>query len=187
MARSPILETTNLRIVPFSEEFLTERYVGWLNDLEVVRFSQQRNRTHTLASCRDYLASFDGTPNHFWAIVSRDPAQGHIGNMNAYVDTTHQVADLGILIGERSVWGRGYGTEAWMAVCDYLFRSSDIRKITAGALAVNSAMAALARKAGMIEDGRRIRQYLFEGAETDVVHWALFKKDWIKRNAGGIR
>lgn len=187
MARSPVIETNNLRIVPFTEEFLSERYVGWLNDPEVVRFSRQRNRTHTLASCRDYLKTFDGTPNHFWAIVSRDPGQGHIGNINAYVDTTHQVADLGILIGERSAWGRGYGTEAWIAVCDYLFRSTRIRKITAGALTVNSAMAALARKAGMIEDGRRIRQYLFEGAETDVVHWALFRKDWLERTTGGSR
>jgi RimJ/RimL family protein N-acetyltransferase len=186
MAKSPVIETNRLRIVPFSEEHLTPRYVGWLNDPETVRFSQQRCCTHTLASCRDYMASFVDTPNYFWAIISRDPAQGHIGNMNAYVDTTHQVADVGILIGERSVWGCGYGTEAWIAVCDYLFRSADIRKITAGALAVNSAMAALARKAGMIEDGRRIRQYLFEGAETDVVHWALFKKDWLEQNAGGI-
>ena len=138
MAASRVLETRRLRLEPFSESRLTDRYVGWLNDPEVVRFSEQRHRTHTLQSCRDYLASFAGTPHYFWAVVACDVALGHIGNVNAYVDPTNRVADVGILIGERRVWGAGYGSEAWQAVCGFLLDELELRKVTAGTLATNA-------------------------------------------------
>jgi hypothetical protein len=35
-------------------------------------------------------------------------------------------------------------------------------------------MLGIMRKAGMVEDGRRPRQCLFEGREVDLVHAALF-------------
>jgi ribosomal-protein-alanine N-acetyltransferase len=176
MAESPVIKTARLRLVPFSEEYLTQRYVSWLNDPEVVRYSEQRYRIHTLESCRAYWQSFEGTPNYFWAIVARDPELGHIGNMNAYVDTTHWVADVGILIGEKKAWGHHYGSEVWRAVCDYLLHQAGMRKVTAGTLAVNTAMLGVMWRTGMVEDGRRVRQCLFEGSEVDVVYAALFRE-----------
>src|SRR6185436_19791092 len=113
--------TKRLQVEPFSvERHLSDRYVSWLNDPEVTRFSEQRRRTHTRESCRQYAASFEGTPNHFWAVVARDPLIGHLGNLNAYVNAEHQTADVGILIGERPAQGKGFATEAWSAVCDFL-------------------------------------------------------------------
>jgi len=184
MACSRVLATPRLRIVPFTEDYLTPRYVAWLNDPEVVRYSDQRHRRHTLASCRAYWQSFAGTPHYFWAIVARaagpagcGPGTGlHIGNINAYVDVVHAVADVGILLGERRVWGQGYGSEAWIAVCHYLLDEAGMRKVTAGTLAVNTAMLGIMRRAGMVEDGRRQRHCLCEGRAVDVVHAALFRE-----------
>jgi len=173
-----MIETPRLTIVPFGEAHLTERYVAWLNEPEVVRYSDQRFRTHTLESCRAYMESFRGTPNHFWAIVARDPALGHIGNLNAYVSTLHRVADVGIVVGERGAWGKGLGGEAWIAVCDHLLRAGGMRKVTAGTLEVNRPMLAIMERAGMVPDGRQVRQNLFEGREVDVVHAALFADAW---------
>jgi RimJ/RimL family protein N-acetyltransferase len=168
------METPRLRIVPFAAEHLTERYVGWLNDPAVVRYSEQRFVTHTLASCAAYARSFDGTPHRFWAVLARNPELGHIGNLNAYVDTRHGVADVGILIGETRIWGQGYGLEAWRAVCAHLLARPDVRKVTAGTLSVNIGMRGIMRASGMIDDGRRVGQALFEGQPVDVVYAALF-------------
>jgi ribosomal-protein-alanine N-acetyltransferase len=182
MATSPVLETKRLRVEPFDvARHLSPRYVGWLNDPETTRFSEQRRRTHTLESCRGYAASFEGTPHHFWAAVARDPAVGHIGNLNAYVNEAHGTADVGILIGERAAQGRGYATEAWLAVCDFLLRTAGMRKVTAGTLSVNAPMLRLMERAGMEPDGRRLRHHLWEGQEVDVVHAALFREPWLQR------
>lgn len=180
MPAEATIETPHLRITPFTEAHLTERYVGWLNEPEVVRFSDQRHRVHTPESCRAYLASFAGSPHFFWAVEER-PSGLHIGNLNAYVEAAHSVADVGIVIGERSVRGRGRGFEAWMGVCDYLLRERRIRKVTAGALAVNEPMLRIMRRAGMVEDGIRKRHHLWEGREVDVIHAALFRDQWIER------
>jgi len=182
MAHSPVIETERLQIVSCSERYLTARYVSWLNDPDVVRYSDQRHRKHTLESCREYLESFQGTPNYLWAIVVRDPQIGHIGTLTGYVDESHSVADLGIMIGERQAWECGYGTEAWSAVCEYLFGELELRKITAGAIAPNTPMLSLMVKTGMKEDGRRIRHGVWEGEEVDVIHMAKFRDEWMRRH-----
>jgi len=169
--RLPIV-TARLRIERFGEKHLTDAYVGWLNDPEVVRFSDQRFRVHTRDSCRHYLESFAGTANLFLALTTSDR---HIGTMTAYVDDNHGVADLGILIGDRQAWGMGYGTEAWTAVCDALLEAG-IRKITAGTLETNTGMRAIMSRAGMIPDGRRRGQCLLDGQPVDVVHAAIFRR-----------
>lgn len=178
MSDTPHLHTRRLDIVPFADRFVTPQYVGWLNDPEVVRFSTQRHRAHTLESSRDYLRSYAGTPNHFWAIVEHGQNLGHIGNMNAYIDPQDQVADLGILLGNKAAWRQGYALEAWLAVCRHLFEHSGIRKITAGTCAANAAMLGLMKSAGMVEDGRRIRHTVIEGREVDIVYAALFRDSW---------
>ncbi len=176
MAESRPIQTTRLLICPFGAEYLTDEYVGWLNDSVVVRYSEQRFHHHTLESCREYWHSFRGTDNYFWAIIERHPLMRHIGTMTAHVQSHHRVADIGILVGDRGSWGRGYGLESWNAVCRYLFDGpSNIRKITAGTLACNKAMISIMSRSGMVPDGRRVRQCLVEDTEVDIVYAALFR------------
>jgi RimJ/RimL family protein N-acetyltransferase len=176
MQRGEIIHTRRLRIVPFAEEYLTPRYVDWLNDPDVMRYSEQRHRRHTMESCRDYWLSFAGTPHHFWAIVVSEGGLGHIGNINAYIDEKNRLADVGILIGEKTVWGQGYGLEAWRAVCSHLLEAEGLRKVTAGTVSANKGMLRIMEKSGMVDDGCRRRHFLFESREVDVVHGALFSE-----------
>ena len=112
MTKAPILQTTRLKLIPFSEQHLTTRYVGWLNDPEVVRYSELRHHTHTTQSCREYLRAFRESPHYFWAIETRSAELGH-SQYQAHVDV-RTVADVGSLcesIGEKAT-ARG-----WRAVC----------------------------------------------------------------------
>ena len=170
MKTTPILRTERLVLTPFSEKHLTERYVGWLNDPVVVRYSEQRHRVHTLKSCRDYLDSLSGTPHHFWAIEALDIELGHIGNIGATIDEPNSVGDIAIVLGERTAWGNGYGTEAWLEVCRFLLEDSGLRKVSAGTMACNAEMLGIMRKSGMSEECRRPRHLLLNGEEIDVVY-----------------
>lgn len=156
---------------------MSDRYIGWLNDPEVVRFSEQRHRRHSRASAEAYLRSFEGTQHHFWAILQKGPELLHVGNINAYVDPPNGVADIGVLIGDKGVWGRGYGSEAWMAVCRFLLDERGLRKVTGGTLSSNIGMLAIMRRAGMSPDGVRLRHVVVDGEPVDMVHMALFRDD----------
>lgn len=178
MSRCLDIYTARLRIVPFGERHITERYVGWLNDRALVRFSEQRHKHHTLESVRRYWQSFEGTPHYFWAIEEVKRGFGHIGNINAYVDRPNLIADIGILVGAREATNQHLGFEAWVGVIKWLFEREGLRKITAGTLSLNAPMLRLARRAGMIEDGMRKRHYLCEGQEVDLIQFALFREQW---------
>jgi len=174
MTAVPGVEVTSVRIEPFAERHLTARYVAWLNDTDVVRYSEQRHRRHTLESCRAYRVSLAGTPHKFWAIEV--PTLGHVGNITATVDPANRVADLAILLGERNAWGRGIGTRAWMLALEWLLGPGGMRKVTAGTMAENKAMLAIMKKSGMEEEGRRRAQFLLDGRPVDAVLVARFAK-----------
>jgi len=178
MANSFEIRTKRLLIIPFSEKHLHERYVGWLNDAELMRYSEQRHKKHNLEECRIYWKSFEGTPNYFWAIEEVDVGYGHIGNITAFVNEKNLIADVGIMIGAREAQNKHYGIEAWMGVCNYLFNNLPIRKLTAGTLSMNEPMLKIMNQAGMIEDGIRKKHFLVEGQEVDIIHKALFREQW---------
>ena len=173
MAFGPILETKRLLLTPFTEDFLTERYISWLNDPVVVQFSELRHSHQSRESCRAYLKSFQCSSGYYWAITVKSRESVHIGNITVNVDEPNQVADIGIILGEKQSWGAGLGLEAWLAVCRYLQADPKIRKITAGAMASNTAMLRIATKAGMVEEARRPGYFLLDGKPEAVVYWVL--------------
>lgn len=172
MTLAAVIGAGQVMLEPFTERHLTARYVAWLNDPAVVRYSEQRHRTHTLESCRAYLRRFVGTPHKFWAIIA--PPLGHVGNITATVDEANRVADLAILLGARGAWGRGIGTAAWTLALEWLLGPGGMRKVTAGTIAENHAMLGVMRKSGMTEEGRRRAQFIFEGRTADLVQVARF-------------
>jgi RimJ/RimL family protein N-acetyltransferase len=178
MAKLLTIRTKRLLITTFNERHLTERYVAWMNDRELMRYSEQRHTKHTLESCHNYWQSFQGTPNYFWAIEETKTDMAHIGNASVYVDTNNSLADLSILIGEKALQNKRYGFEAWLGLCDFLLKEVSLRKLVAGTMAVNLPMVKLMHRVGMIEDGVRRRHYICEGQEVDIIYMALFRDQW---------
>jgi len=160
----------------FTDEYLTENYVGWLNDPEVVKYSEQRHKKHTMSSCSQYYKSFISSSHLFIAILVKDNSFKHIGNITVSIDSENLVADIAIMIGEKSSWGQGFGKEAFIGVMDYLFHKTKIRKITAGTMAINIPMLGIMKSAGMIIEGRKKEQFLVDGEKVDMVMAAAWAK-----------
>lgn len=167
---------------PFVASDITDAYIGWLNDPEVVRYSNQRFVRHTRESCERYFAGFAGSPHLFVSLRLAAAASGApgtqieqaVGTLTAYRSLPHGTADIGILLGERAAWGQGIGLEAWQLLCDWLLATPGLRKLTAGTLASNRAMLAVAERSGMQREGVRRAQELVDGVPTDIVHFARF-------------
>lgn len=176
--RAPLLDDLlECTLTPFSESLLTDRYVSWLNDPSIMRFSENRHRVHTVESCREFVHTFEDGPDLLWAIVVAQDEIGHVGNIVARVDRPNALADVSIMVGDKRVRGNGIGLAAWTRVCRFLLLDLAIRKVSAGTLATNKPMLSVMEKAGMRPDGRRKRHYLVEGEEVDMVHACLFRED----------
>jgi ribosomal-protein-alanine N-acetyltransferase len=174
------LSCQNLRIAGrqtvlrrFMPDDITPAYIGWLNDPAVVRFSNQRFRQHDRASCEAYLQSFDGSPNLF-AAITEGQTGAMIGTMTAYAAVPHGTVDVGIMIGDSAVRGKGFGRDSWCAMVDWLLGVDGVRKVTAGTLACNIAMIRLMEAAGMEHEATRRAQEMVEGKPEDIVYYARF-------------
>jgi len=157
---------------PFTESDITPEYVGWLNNPLVVRYSNQRFRTHSAATSKAYLDSFAGTSNLFLAICRESAV---VGTMTAYVSAHHGTADMGILLGNPAGWGKGIGGDSWSTVMQHLLARGNIRKVCGGTLRCNRSMVRIMESSGMRPDGVRIAHELVEGVPEDVLYFAKFK------------
>ncbi len=143
-----MIEGLKCKLIPFTGEYITSKYIAWLNDPEVVKFSKQRHTKHDRESCLVYWNTFDGIKNIGWAIISDSV---HIGNITAHIDEKGSV-ELALLIGEKSVWGKGYGTDAWRSVCNYFLKQDRIKRIKAGTVLSNTGMRKIMMRCGMTEE-----------------------------------
>ncbi len=170
-----VIYSHRLTIEPFTHKHAINDLVRWLNDPEVVRYSDQRHLKHTFKSALAYYKSFFESPNHYWAILSSDSM---IGTITAYVDEPNSVADVGILVGDKRYWCSGYGSEAFSAVINWLFTCRRARKVTAGTMSENVSMLRVMHKCGMHVEGRRERYFILDGREVDMVYSTVFAADW---------
>lgn len=164
--------TKRLIIKPLISPSLTvlRTLVGWLNDPEIVRYSEQRHRVHNAATELGYIDSFQFPDQLKLVMLGDDP----IGTITVFIDASNSIAEMGILIGAKDIWGMGYGAEAWAGTMDHLFVSG-VRKIEAGCMATNDAMLGIFMKTHMIREGMRERHFILDGKEIDMEQWARFK------------
>lgn len=160
-------------IRPFCQEDLDGPYMSWLNDANTMQYSSQRFLVHDVASSLRYLKSFEDTPNGFFAIEDSE-TRVLIGTMTVYCTPRDGVVDVGILIGDKSLAGQGFGKDCWLTMIEWLSSQDTIRKISAGTVATNKPMLGLMRAAGMIDDGCRRDQQLVEGKPVDIMYFAIF-------------
>ena len=92
------MKTKNLLIQKFSKKNITKKYISWLNNKEVTRFSEQRHMTHNYANCLEYYNFLKKNKYPYYAILIRHNKK-HIGNIVAYIDYNNLTANLTILIG----------------------------------------------------------------------------------------
>lgn len=141
----------------------------WLNNPRNTTYSEQRHVVHTKESCAEYIRGCD----YFWGIQEVDTGEW-IGTAACHVDAHNEVANLGILI-HHEYASKGFGTEAWAALCEATLKEKGVRKLEAGMVTANKPMIALCKKTGMVFDGERKNQALIDGHLVSIVYYAKWR------------
>ncbi len=77
------------------------------------------------------------------------------------IDWVHRSADLGIVIGNKDMWGKGYGKLAWNMITYYGFHVLNLNRIGAGVFKNNIASLKSAQASGFKIEGE-LREYFFK-------------------------
>lgn len=160
-------ERIYLREVRLSD--VNENYYRWMNDPETTQYLESRFYPNSLESIRDFVESNSaGGGTALFAVVLKD-GDRHIGNIKiGPVNWIHRLADVGLLIGEKDCWGKGYATEAIRLVTEYGFKTLNLHKITASCYGGNAGSAKAFVKVGYLEEGVR-RSHSFSGGKYEDV------------------
>jgi RimJ/RimL family protein N-acetyltransferase len=79
----------------------------------------------------------------------------HIGNCMYYdVDESRKHAKIGIIIGEREYWGKGYGADALNSLVSYIFAETDLDRVYLDTLDWNKRAQRCFQKCGFVVCGR---------------------------------
>jgi [ribosomal protein S5]-alanine N-acetyltransferase len=162
------LESERLYLRAVQPDDANEAYYRWMNDPAVNKYLESRFYPHTLETLKDYIQSKLGdNENPFFAIILKD-SNRHIGNIKlGPINTIHRFADIGIIIGEKDCWGKGYATEAIRLVVKYAFDTLNLHKVTAGFYEPNIQSMKAFIKAGFIQEGIRKSHCYCDGKYVD--------------------
>jgi ribosomal-protein-alanine N-acetyltransferase len=145
-------------------------YYRWMNDPAVTRYLESRFSPNPLEKLEDYVRGKLGDrDNVFLAIVLKD-GDRHIGNIKlGPIDWIHRIGDIGLLIGERECWGKGYATEAIRVLVAHAFGTLNLHKVTASCYDANEGSTGAFKKAGFEVEGVRKQQFYCEGRYVDAI------------------
>jgi RimJ/RimL family protein N-acetyltransferase len=141
------IESERLIYKRVSAEHVTEAYVNWINDSEVNKYLETRGN-YTLDLLKTYVEEQYNNEIYFWAIHLIG-SEKHIGNIK--IDPIHietNTGDYGILMGDKSNWGKGYAKEATLRILDYSFNDIKLSKINLGVIEDNVNAFELYKKIG---------------------------------------
>lgn len=175
--RQHFIEGTRIFLREVRAEDVNEGYYQWMNDDDVTRYTESRFYPYSKEQLCNYVTALDGrTDSVFLAIVEKS-SQQHIGNIKlGNINWIHRRADIGIIIGDKQYWGKGYGSEAICLLSDYAFQKLNLHKVWAGCYIDNIASIKAFEKAGFEREGVQKRHVFYAGKYVDVVLMGRFRE-----------
>lgn len=173
LIKIPVLQSSRLILKPLSKKFITQEYVNWMNDEEVIRFMNSGG-DYTLKKLNDYIEKVEKNPIYFWAITTKNEKR-HIGNIKIDpIDKVNRSGEYGIMIGNKNFQGKGFASEASRLVIEYCFKNLQLRKVNLGVLAKNKLAINLYKTLGFSIEGI-FRKHLFhKGKFEDLFRMSTF-------------
>ena len=162
----------------FTEEELHRMY-QWSRDESVLRWS---GGSVLLMSFEDFkdalrreLCRHDRHSRTFSLLTDSGEFIGRLGYYN--IDYRRGEAELGIAIGEKAYWGKGYGTEAVKTLLAYIFEETGLERIYLYTYATNKRAQRSFEKCSFCKDGRN-RKFSLERGTHDEVELEIYRSGW---------
>ena len=156
-------------------------FVAWLNDPEVVDglglflplSSSDENRwfesitAHEPAEKPLVIEVQDGES---WRMVGNSSFMG--------IEWTSRVAEVGLFIGDKSLWNKGYGTDVMRLVLKHGFETLNLNRIWLRVHADNPRAVRVYEKIGMAHEGCYRQGVYKKGVYVDVLLMSMLKSEW---------
>lgn len=172
----PVLRGSAIDLEPPRPEDSAER-VRWFADHDAVRYFtspgvpvEADDRASAERAARDPAVVL-------WRVALDGRAIGSC--FLSHIDWRNRHADSGTIIGHRSLWGRGYATEAVRLRTRFAFEELGLERLESSSVAENVGMHRALERSGYRKVARRTRQFFNGGRWHDEYVFELLREDWL--------
>ena len=138
-------------------------FVRWVNDPEVTQFLSQRGPFSLAQEEQWFERQLEKHDGFIFGITTEEGEL--IGNIGLdAIDRKDRHAVLGIIIGEKEYWGRGYGTDAVRTMLRFAFDEQNLHRVSLSVYAENQRALRCYEKCGFKVEGVE-REARFQGGE----------------------
>jgi ribosomal-protein-alanine N-acetyltransferase len=150
---------------------------SWFNDPEVTRYILAR-RPLSLRDEERFLEQVSQGDNIVLGIVRRDVDQ-LIGTTGFHQFNHHnRNALFGISIGDKGVWGQGFGTEASALMMRHAFEGLNLHRVTLHVFEYNPRAIRIYEKLGFRREGAMRQENYRDGRYWDTIIMGLLREEW---------
>jgi RimJ/RimL family protein N-acetyltransferase len=178
-----ILKGELVRLSAVDPEEFSKAFTGWRRDSEFMRLidsSEVMLRSQKDSQKWIEKELEDQEVNQYMFTIrtlADDKLLGDIGL--SVVNWMSRDAFVGLGIGERDFWGRGYGTDVMKVILRYAFTEINLRRVTLSVFEYNPRAVRSYEKAGFVHEGR-MRQFLNrEGKRWDMLFMGILREEWM--------
>ena len=165
-------ETTRLRAIEPGD---AERAYRWVNDREVTEYLSLRYPMSMQAE-RDW-AEAASKPNSYSNVgfaIEIAATGEHIGTCGLHEGgPIRRTAELGVMIGAKEHWGRGYGFDPLRTLIAFGFRDMNLRRIHLDVFAPHTRAIALYERLGFEHEGRFPASHRGRGEYLDMLRMGI--------------
>ena len=178
---SKFLESRNILLRALSSTDDLSNYESWLNDQEITMYMGSGKFPSTVDSLKEYIMKYNSSKEGMLLGIFPKENQKHIGNITLHmIDWIHRKAEIGIIIGDKNDFKKGYGTEAVNLLLKHGFERLNLHKITAGMVSLNNGSVKLFEKCGFEIEGTLKQDFYFENNYYDTFRYGILKESYTK-------
>jgi len=159
-------------------------YHTWRNDIEVMKstspFLDIYHVEETEGFVNHVILGSDSSRSYIIVEKESNKPIGITSLIN--IDYKNRNAECIIDIGDRNSWGKGYGTEVMKLLLDYSFLEMNLHRVYLRVFSFNNKAIKLYEKIGFQHEGGSRESIFREGKWHDIIHMAIFQREYIKGN-----
>ena len=172
-----------VRIAVDDPQVMAEAFVRWGRDSEYMRLLDTAvSAPLSVKKITEWMEKDldKDPPSEYFFMIHKLEDDRIIGLVGLGGDIVpHGEAWVGIGIGERELWGKGYGTDAMRVILRYGFRELNLQRISLGTFEYNPRAIRSYEKAGFVNEGR-LRQILHrDGQRWDIFIMGILREEWL--------
>ncbi|MBC8103699.1 MAG: GNAT family N-acetyltransferase [Cytophagales bacterium] len=177
----PVIVGESITLAPLTPEMLPN-YIRWFADTDVTRYLGV-SHCPTLAMEQAWFEEMAKSDTSIvWAILVEDQ---HIGSTGIHqINWRNQRAITGNVIGDKTQWGKGYGSEAVRLRTAYAFTNTTLEKLETEAFAENIGSRRCLEKAGYRQYGVARRHVFRAGKWHNMWLADLLRDEWLASTPG---